>query len=408
MTAVDVSELESRARDLLDRDTIVTDTVDLIRGRGENPGDTEAETVRRLRAICERIGARVTTQEFAPDRENLRAVLGPEDGPSILFLGHSDVVPAGEGWTGDPFEPRVSDEGITGRGSTDMKGGLAAVVSAMQAVHAVAPELRLELLCTGDEEDRTLGVVAALAADTPREYLACIVAEPTDLDVVIGCRGAVNFVVEVLGASAHAGRPEDGASSIYAASRLIDLVRADHLARAADTPDPLLGRATWNVGTIEGGSGTSMVPRQTTLTIDRRTMPGEDPHAILDGLLERARADIAECGIPGAEQIEVNGSVDMEMPGFRTSTEGPLAVIAAAAIAELGGAGNLTGWTAACEGGFIAAFHGTPTIILGPGDINNQSHQPDETVPIADLMTAAHAYVMTALRLAAHHANTSE
>ncbi|MGJ0204109.1 M20/M25/M40 family metallo-hydrolase [Leucobacter sp. gxy201] len=409
------ADREQRALASIDERRIVDDTCELIRGRGENPGETEAETVHRLRAICERIGARVVTQEFEPGRENLRAVLGPESGPSVLFLGHSDVVPAGEGWSADPFEPRVHDGLIIGRGTTDMKGGLAAVLAAMEAVHRVSPELRLELLCTGDEEDRAQGVLAALgaaealapgAADAPptgapREYLACIVAEPTDLDVVIGCRGASNFVIECLGASAHAGRPSDGASSIYAASRVVELVRREHLAGLEGDHDPLLGGPTWSVGTIAGGSGTSMVPRQTYLTVDRRTMPGEDPRVILAGLLGKVRADIATGDIPSADRIEVFGEVNMEMPGFRTAPGSPVVTTAAAAVAELGRAGRVTGWTAACEGGFIAGFHNVPTIILGPGDINNQAHQPDEHVRIDHLVLAARAYALTVLRLAA-------
>lgn len=394
------SPRERAALDLLDVDAITADTCDLIRGRGENPGETERDTVLRLAAICARIGAEVTLQEVEPGRENLRAALGPADGPAILFLGHSDVVPAGEGWSGDPFEPRIAGGRIIGRGTTDMKGGLAALLAAMAAVSAVAPDLRLELLCTVDEEDRALGVLAALAAEMPREYLACIVAEPTDLDVVIGCRGASNLVVEVTGASAHAGRPEDGASSIYAAARIVELVRDRHAILAAGERDRLLGTGTWNVGTIEGGSGTSMVPRVTTLTLDRRTMPGEDPETILAELLGAARIDLAESGIANAERISIEGTVDMEMPGFRTDTDSPVVQIASQALRELGAAGTQTGWTAACEGGFVARHHGTPTIILGPGDITGQAHQPDENVEISQLETAAQAYVLIALRLA--------
>jgi acetylornithine deacetylase len=247
MTAAGAA-LEQEALARIDEQRIVDDTCELIRGRGENPGETEAETVRRLRGMCERIGATVITQEFEPGRENLRAVLGPEDGPAILFLGHSDVVPAGEGWTADPFEPRIADGCIVGRGATDMKGGLAAVLAAMRAVHLVAPELRLELLCTGDEEDRAQGVLAALGAaealdraGSPREYLACVVAEPTDLDTVVGCRGASNFLIECLGASAHAGRPEDGASSIYAASA----TRCSADPRGTSAPSPAAAAPRW-------------------------------------------------------------------------------------------------------------------------------------------------------------------
>jgi succinyl-diaminopimelate desuccinylase len=396
---------DTRERDALSRidvDEIVADTCELIRGRGENPGDTEEDTVRRIAAICRRIGASVHLQEVAPGRSNLHAAIGPVDGPALLFLGHSDVVPAGDGWTGDPFQPRVGDGVVIGRGASDMKGGIAAALAAMRAVAAVQPEVRLELLCTVDEEDRATGVHAALAATPPRAYLACVVAEPTNLEVVIGCRGATNLVVEIDGAPAHAGRPTDGASAIYAASRIVEAVRRSDDEFAAGPHDALLGRPTWNVGTIVGGTGTSVVPGHTTITIDRRTMPGEDPVAILESLIGDVRSDIADIGIPNAERITVRGHVDMVMPGFRTATDDPVARIASRALRDLGAEGALTGWTAACEGGFIAGHHGAPTIILGPGDINNQAHQPDERVDIDDLATAARAYTLIALRLASH------
>jgi acetylornithine deacetylase len=393
---------EQDALSRIDVDRIVADTCDLIRGRGENPGGTEEDTVRRLSSICERIGATVGLQRVAPGRSNLHAAVGPQDGPAVLFLGHSDVVPAGDGWTDDPFDPRVRDGLVVGRGATDMLGGIAAVVAAMEAVAAVAPEIRLELLCTVDEEDRATGVRAALAATSPREYLACVVAEPTNLDVVIGCRGATNLVIEVDGAPAHAGRPDDGASAIYAAGRIVELIRRTDGASAAAPRDPLLGRPTWNVGTIAGGTGTSVVPGHVTITVDRRTMPGEDPAEILGRLLADAEADVAACGIANSERITVRGNIDMVMPGFRTEPGAPIARIAARTLRDLGADGRLTGWTAACEGGFIAAHHGTPAVILGPGDLNDQAHQPDEHVRVDDLVTAARAYALIALRLAGH------
>lgn len=374
-------------------DQLVSDTCELIRARSENPGGVEALTVAVLQEMCERIGATAQLQEIAPGRPNLFATLGPEDGPAILFLGHSDVVPAGEGWSADPFEPRVEGGSITGRGATDMKGGLAAVVAAMEQLAVLEPSLRLELLCTVDEEDRAQGVQAWLATQAPREYLACIVAEPTDLEIVIACRGAVNLHVEVLGASAHAGRPEDGASSIYGASCVIEHVRACHEEAASGDRDPLLGVPTWNVGTISGGSGTSMVPRVTQLTLDRRTMPGEDPATILEELLLGVQRDLTDSGIANARDLRVEGFIEMVMPGFRTDPATPLVASAIDALTGLGIAPKVTGWTAACEGGFVAAHHSAPTIILGPGDINTQAHQPNESVEVAQLLAAADAYV---------------
>ena len=379
-------------------DEVVDMTCDLIRGKGENPGGVEADTVYRLVTLCQSVGAEVTLHEVSPGRSNLHAVIGDPDGPAILFLGHSDVVPAGEGWTGDPFEPRIEDGAIIGRGATDMKGGLAAVVATMRAVNQVRPDLRLELLCTVDEEDLATGVKAYIESTPARDYVACIVAEPTDLDVVISCRGATNFSVRLTGESAHAGRPEDGASAILAAGEVIQAVRDAHDARDHDPAD-LLGGPSWSIGTITAGSATSMVPRFGELAIDRRTMPGEKPEAILDELLEDVRRRITASTIARKDRIVVDGSVDMVMPGFRTSPDADLAQIACTVIEGLGYNGTPTGWTAACEGGFIAEHHGVPTVILGPGDVNTQAHQPDEQVLIDDLVAAAHAYVLIALRL---------
>lgn len=395
-----MTTIEERLDTLINGEQITADTCELIRGRGENPGDTEGETVRRLAAILTREGAIVTQQELAPDRPNLRAVWGPEDGPAVVFLGHSDVVPAGEGWTADPFEPRLEEGAIIGRGATDMKGGIAAVIAACSALARERPDLRLELLCTVDEEDRSQGVQLSLELDPPREYLACIVAEPTDLDIVIGCRGASNLIIEATGASAHAGRPSDGVSAIYAASQVVETVRGLHTAAQLGARDPLLGGPTWNVGTIEGGTGTSMVPRACTITIDRRTMPGENPHEILDALLSDVRASLKHAAFDGHERVELAGTVDMVMPGFRTDPESPLVHAATRALAAVDVEPRVTGWTAACEGGYMAAHHGCPTIILGPGDINTQAHQPDERVDIVDLVAAARAYARIVLELA--------
>ena len=405
-TAGPNASTEARIDALISTEQITADTCDLIRGRGENPGGTEGETVRRLTAILTREGAQVTQQELAPDRPNLKAVWGPEGGPAVLFLGHSDVVPAGDGWTGDPFEPRIDVSGggpgaIIGRGATDMKGGLAAVISACSALARERPDLRLELLCTVDEEDRSQGVQLALAHEPARHYLACVVAEPTNLDVVIGCRGASNLRIEAIGASAHAGRPADGVSAIYAASRVVETVRELHEQAQAGPRDELLGAPTWNVGTIVGGSGTSMVPRDCTVTVDRRTMPGENPHDILNALLDDVRRDLARTAFDGHDRVELVGTVEMVMPGFRTDPASPLVHAATSALAAVAAPVRVTGWTAACEGGFIAAHHGCPTIILGPGDINTQAHQPDERVEIDDLTRAAKTYARIVLRMAA-------
>jgi acetylornithine deacetylase len=397
-----VKVLHSDEQSLLQRisiETIVADTCELISARSENPGGVESEAVAVLARMCERIGAQVSLQEVAPGRSNLFASVGPPDAPTILFLGHSDVVPAGDGWATDPFVPRVSEGLITGRGATDMKGGLAAIIAAMGAIAAAHPEIRLELLSTVDEEDQATGARKAMERLEGRSLLACIVAEPTNLDIVIGCRGSTNFHVEIAGKAAHAGRPEDGASSLYVAGMVIEKVRHLQAIARKGRPDPLLGGPSWNVGTVTGGTATSVVPQSTTMTINRRIMPDENPEEILRGLIDAVEAEVATSELPHSGLLSVTGRVVLHMPGFRTAEDSAVPTRAQEVLQEFGVEAPLTGWTAACEGGFVMNATGAPTIIMGPGDLNTQAHQANESVAIDDLLVAAKAYALLALRL---------
>jgi len=391
----DAGDVE-RALALVDEATIVADASSLILAPSENPGGTEARAARALAAVASRLGGRVRMEEAAPDRPNVSVRFGPDEdaagGAGLLVLGHSDVVPAGPGWTHDPFAPTIVDGRLVGRGSTDMKGGLAAALQALAAVHRIRPDLPLELLVTADEEDLAVGMAAHLR-HAPRPYRACIVAEPTDLATVVACRGASNHEIVVRGRAAHAGRPEDGASAIAAAAAVVDAIQADHAALRAGATG-LLGSASWSVGRIDGGHATSIVPDRCTLLVDRRLMPGEDAEVVLRAMLDRARPRVEALG------CTLEGRTLMAMPGFTTDAAHPLVAAAVAALAAEGRATAVEAWTAACEGGFVAEHHGCPTIILGPGDITGQAHQPDEHVRIADLGTAARAYVRLALALA--------
>lgn len=390
---------ERAVLDLLDLDGLVDLTRALIDAGGENPGGTEQETARVLAVAGLAHGLEVRTDDAAPQRPNVDVELAPGgavgEGPGLLFLGHSDVVPAGPGWSREPFRSVVDDGRVFGRGATDMKGGLAAVLVAMDALRRAGVPLTgpVRLACTVDEEDLGLGIRHLTTRGLGRTFAGCVVAEPTDLQTVIACRGDAYLEVTVTGVPAHSGRPEDGRNAIDAASRLLALVREDHEAHAR-TPDPLLGSATWNIGRIDGGRATSMVAAQCHLWLDRRLMPGEDPDAILSGLL--AAADRA--GITG-DGISLNGTVTMSMPGFRTPREHPLVEAVHGAVRTVGGPDSIGGWSAACDGGFVAQDLGVPTVVMGPGGLNDQAHQVDESVAVDELERAARAYALTALRM---------
>lgn len=419
MSPETLSPEEQRVLKFIDEAELVQLASELIAAPSENPGGTEAAAVDVLRRACEQYGLEVAVSEAAPGRPNLVATLpGGEAGP-VMFLGHSDVVPAGEGWTREPFEPVVDAGRLYGRGSTDMKGGLAAVVVAMAALSRAGNRLSgpVQLVCTVDEEDLDLGIRAFIEQagqqagqpsgqsagqsagpspdrPLPQSYSACIVAEPTDLETVIGCRGDSYLELTVTGIPAHSGKPADGRNAIDAASKILELIRQDG-ERLAQDPDPLLGHGTWNVGRIEGGHGTAIVAGTCSVSLDRRLMPGEDPHQLAEALREQIRA----AGID-TDGISVDLEVTMEMPGFRTGPDSAVVATAVEAIADAGGGDSpVGGWTAACDGGFIARHFGVDTIVLGPGGLNDQAHQRDESVGVDELTTAARAYALMCLRL---------
>lgn len=391
-----LSPRESEVLALIDEAHLLSLAKDLVAAAGENPGSTEAETVRVLAAACGAAGLEVTTRDVAPERPNLWADLAGGGGPGLMFLGHSDVVPAGEGWCSDPFEPVVIDGRLYGRGSTDMKGGLAAVVTAMKALKDAGVRLRgpVRLASTVDEEDLGTGIRDYVADPPPGDFLGCVVAEPTDLDVVIGCRGDAYLALRVEGKAAHSGRPSDGRNAIVAAARVLELLREDD-ERLKRESDELLGSGSWSPGTIIGGTGTSIVAARCEASIDRRIMPEESASEIAAAILDL----VSEAGID-SDGIRVELEVEMEMPGFRTPPEHPLPNAAVAALTDASGLRpSVGGWSAACDGGYIARDLGVPCIVFGPGGLNDQAHQANESVGIDELIAAARAYALLALRL---------
>lgn len=390
--------VEQRVLSRIDGEAVALLTERLVCAASENPGATEEAAVGVLADALRAAGAEVELDAVDDGRPNLRAFVGADGGQGgMLFLGHSDVVPAGEGWSGDPFVPRRDGDDLIGRGVTDMKGGLAAIVVALAAVHAETPDVPITVLCTVDEEADARGILHHVAQSTKSSHALCVVAEPTSMTTITGCRGAANFSVEIHGASAHAGRPSDGASAILAAADLIAVIEEDH-ARLAAAPHPVLGAASWSIGTIAGGHGTSIVPDRCTLTIDRRLLPDEDPQAILDAICTQTRERVRQSGRPGAGAISVNGTVEMAMPGFIIDPSKPIVRRIQEVVREVGGAGESDVWTASCEGGFICRHHEVDTVVLGPGDLPGQAHQPDERVSVAELVRAAQTYALLALR----------
>ena len=370
----------------VDADEVVALAQRLVRARGQNPPDSEVATVAVLAEECRRRGFEVTLDEVAPGRENLIARVGGRPGPGLLIVSHSDVVPPGEGWSGDPFAGDVRDGRLHGRGSADTKGGLAAAIVALSTVDNTADQPPITLAVLVDEEELGLGIrhfVRGLSAD---DHTACLVVEPTSLEPVIAARGDAYLEITLTGRAAHSGNPADGRNAIHGMAQVIAEIEHWHEELAA-SPHPLCGPATWSVGTVEGGQATSTVAAHCRITADRRLLPGESASDVRKDVESKLDAlDLASRG------LAVDVRMTMDMPGFETPVDDPIVDNVAAALAAAGAPSPApTGWTAACDGGFVASA-GIPVVVLGPGSVAEQAHRPDESVAVAELVTAAHTY----------------
>jgi acetylornithine deacetylase/succinyl-diaminopimelate desuccinylase-like protein len=253
----------------------------------------------------------------------------------------------------------------------------------------------IELAALVDEEEKGAGI-RAYVSSAQASFIGCITAEPTDLQTIVGARGASYLLVDVHGTACHAGSPGDGANAIYGAAAVVAEIEHMH-AELAEHPHALLGPATWSVGQITGGNSGSVVPAECAVVADRRILPGESAASVLDDA--RARIEALRLTDRG---LTVEVSMPMEMPAFETPAESPLARTVVAAVADAGGPRLPPGgWTAACDGGFVARDLEFPVVVIGPGSVARQAHRPDESVAIEELIVAARTYALTALRLLA-------
>ncbi|MEU6137366.1 M20 family metallopeptidase [Nocardioides sp. NPDC047086] len=374
MTAVDPEEVVALAQRL-------------VRARCQNPPGEEAATVAVLAEECRRRGFEVVLDEVAPGRANLIARVGRGPGPGLLVVSHSDVVPPGDGWSGDPFSGDVRDGRLHGRGSADTKGGLAAAIVALSTVDKTLDRPAITLAVLVDEEELGLGIRHFVRRDlSTNSHSACVVVEPTSLQPVIAARGDAYLEITLTGLAAHSGNPSDGHNAIHGMAQVIAEIERWHDELAA-SPHPLCGPATWSVGTVEGGQATSTVAARCRITADRRLLPGE----LAGDVRKEVERRLEALGL-AARGLTLDVRMTMDMPGFETPVDDRIVDEVAAALTAAGARpAEPTGWTAACDGGFIASV-GIPVVVLGPGSVAEQAHRPDESVEITELAIAARVY----------------
>lgn len=367
---------------------------DLVRIPSENPPGQEAEVAAFLVRYFTDLGIEPTVQEVTSGRPNVLVHLeGQDPGPHLIFNGHTDVVPAGPGWTVDPYGAEVRNGRLYGRGSADMKGGVAAMIEAALTVAQMSPfRGKITLAMVADEEEGGGGTRHAVQHGLRGDW--AIIPEPTDLRPVIAHKGDFNFYITVHGEAAHGSVPDQGVNAIYGAGKLLTAIQ-DLNHRLSQRSHALVGSPTVSVGTIRGGEITCMVPSECRIAVDRRLIPGEDPETVI-AEMESLLTQLAVADPTfKADMVTPIQALPMEV-----SPDLPVVRALRAATERLVGADpGALGWSATCDASILDQEADTPTVIFGPGSIDRAAHRPDESVSIEELNTCAQIYVLTMLDL---------
>jgi succinyl-diaminopimelate desuccinylase len=353
----------------------------LIRLRSINPPGGEQPCAELAGRVLEEAGFDVAVHPMGEGRTNLVATLpGPADAAPLCFTGHLDTVPLGAApWTQDPFAAEIDGDRIYGRGSSDMKAGVAAmVVAAIGLARRPGRRAGLTLVLTAGEETGCDGArhLAGLADALPRAG-ALVVGEPTSNLPLIGHRGALWLRAAFRGVTAHGSMPEQGDNAVYKAARGV-LRLADH---AFDVPrHSHLGGPSINVGTFAGGINVNSVPDRAEIQVDIRTIPGQsndaicrEVEAVLGEGVELSR--IVDVGaIATSPQDEwISGVFDLceRASGQRIDPRGAAFFTDASVLAP--------------------AMGGIPVLILGPGE-PTMAHKTDEYCLASKIETSVGLY----------------
>ncbi|MEO5588945.1 MAG: ArgE/DapE family deacylase [Gemmatimonadaceae bacterium] len=344
-----------------------------------SPGERGAAVA--LGEILESWGFAVELTDSAPGRPNLVARVGPANTPAIMFAGHLDTVGV-EGMSHDPYSATIANGRIYGRGSADMKAGIAAMCVAAERAYRQCGDsaARQIVICAvTDEEYESLGMTALLATGVQAEM--AVLTEPTRLAICPAHRGFVWMEIEFTGRAAHGSRYDIGVDAIRHAGLV--LAEMDALDRGAlgRREHSLLGRGSIHASTIVGGIGMSTYPDRCVLRIERRTIPGETTQeAIAEMRSACDRVAATDSSLAATVRLiaaQAPSDVPVDAPVVRALARALQAERAAVSVE------GLSAWTDAA----LLNAAGIPAVCFGPGDVG-LAHSAEEFVPIDEIGTA--------------------
>jgi succinyl-diaminopimelate desuccinylase len=355
-------------------------TVELIRFDTINPPGQEEACTRHLQQLLAAAGFDCSIVPLADGRPNLIARIGGADGKAPLaFTGHTDTVPLGlKPWSVPPHGGLIKDGKVWGRGSCDMKGGVAAfVAAAIEMAPRLAGTPGVVLYITAGEETGLAGAMKLAERDMAGEAGALVVAEPTSNRPLCGHKGALWLKAITHGVTAHGSMPDQGVNAVYAAARAVTKLEAFDFNVARH---PVMGGATLNVGSFAGGINVNSVPDRAEIGIDIRTLPGMD-----HGRLREQLASLLGSEVEFSTMVDVKGVwTDPDHPWMRELFAVTADIRGVASKVE--SAPYITDASA-----LTPALGGVPTTILGPGPAH-LAHQTDEWCEIERIEEAQRIY----------------
>lgn len=369
-------------------------------------GANEAAAAQLISDLLSEWGLNPSMWEVAPGRPNIVAELHGSHGPGPLLLmeGHTDVVTPGNpaSWSYDPFAATIVDGKMYGRGTADMKGGVAAMLYAVRALQLAGAPFAgtIRLLIPVDEEGLMIGIKDIVARGYADGAIGAIICEPEEHEVCIAQKGALRLKLGAYGRVAHGAMPEEGVNALTAMIHLLAriLPLQDEL-RAAHGEHPLLGKiylspTVMRAPTSGDASQINVLPDVCDAYLDIRTIPGVE-HGHIVARIEQMIAEVVA--------IDASYRLDVHIVDDRPSTEIPadhplVRAIQAGHQQIYGSMPPFGGVPGSTDGTIITRDAHVPVVVYGPGG-KRIPHQPDEYVIVDEVKRAAEVYVVAAMHL---------
>lgn len=400
--------------DSLKAEEMITFTQELIRIESvydpDVEGANEEEVAKYIYEFLCKEGFEVYIEEVAPGRPNVIAFLrGEEGGKTLLFEGHTDVVSPGDidKWSYDPFSGKIIEvdgkKRIYGRGACDTKQNLAAAIYAVKAIKDSGEKFKgnIMLCIPVDEEGLMIGIKDFIRRGWADDVDAAIICEPEEKNLCIYQKGAIRIGIAFKGKMAHGCMPLTGNNPNWAVGKVInELRRLENFEKDRLGEHEYLGwpsiTPTMIQAPIKGIAQINVIPDDAYMTLDIRTVPGQDHEAIkrqIQGILDRFMEQYRY----GDEKFDAYMEVLDDRPYTTTSKDEPVVKAVAKAYKDIMEEEPIyNGVPGATDGTFLAVEKGIPVIVTGAGD-REVPHQVDEWCEIYDIIETAKIYILSAL-----------